>query len=238
MTRGARPLVALLLIAILAAACTAGTTSPAAQSPVPSGPVSAIAAHEVPLGATASVDDATWALAERITAPAYTGDSTDAFDAALARAGIAVVADTSTDPAAATPEVALTGPASPVELLDFQAHALAVQAWGGAGWTGAELDSVVPLPDGTGSPSLADLLDGYVGGVDTRGAAFARALMAGQDLHDPATVRFPAAVLFLMVSDVATDGGTLAAPSASASAAARLLPLALAGRSWQRRPST
>ncbi len=192
---------------------------------------SAIAAHEVPLGATAPVDDATWALAERIAAPAYTGDSTDAFDAALARAGIAVVADTSTDPATASPEVPLTGPASPVELLDFQAHALAVQAWGGAGWTGAELDSVVPLPSDapSGTPSLGQLLAGYAASAATPGGAFARALLAGQDLKDPATVRFPAVVLFLFASDLATDGGRVPAPSASPSAAARLLPLAAGG---------
>lgn len=226
-----RSLVALMLIALLGSACASGTTSPRAPSPVPSGAASAIAAHAMPGGSTAPVDDATWALAERIAAPAYTGDSTDAFKAALARAGIAVVADTSTDPATATPEVALTVLPSPVELLDFQAHALAVQAWGGAGWTGSELDSVVRLPADApaGTPSMAQLLAAYAASAGTPGGAFARALLAGQDLKDPATVRFPGVVLFLFASDLASDGGRVPAPSPIPSAAVRLLPLAAGG---------
>ncbi len=119
-----------------------------------------------------------------------------------------MVADSSTDPSTAAPEVPLSGPPSPLELLDFQAHALAVQSWAGAGWTGAELDQVVPLPaDATGTPSLADLLAAYSASALTPGGAFARALLAGQDLRDPATVRFPAVVMFLFASDLATDGG-------------------------------
>ena len=225
-----RPFAIGLAAVLLASACAAGTTSPAAPSPAPSGPATAIEAHAVPLGATASVDDATWALAERIAAPSYTGDSTDAFKAALARAGIAVVADTSTDPATASPEVALTGVSSPVELLDFQAHALAVGAWSGTAFSGADLDSIAPVPSDSGSPSLSELLAGYAATADTPGGAFTRALLAGQDLTHPEAVRFPAAVLFLFVSDVATDGGRLAAPSTSPSSpAARLLPLAGGG---------
>jgi hypothetical protein len=208
---------------IIVAACSPGTTGP---SPAPSGPASAVAAHTVPVGATAGVDDGTWDLAERVTAPSYTGDSTDAFKTALARAGIAVVADPSTNPATARPEVALTGDPSPVALLDFQAHALAVGAWAGATWTGAEFDGVVPVPADSGSPTLAQLLDGYVGSADTPAGALARALMAGEDLRDPEAVHFPAAVLFLFVSDVATDGGRLGTPAPGPSGVARLLPLA------------
>ena len=139
------------------------------------------------------------------------------------------MADASTDPATAAPEVALSGQPSPVALLDFQAHALAVGAWAGATWTGAELDTVVPISPDTGSPSLSQLLDGYVGSAPTPAGALARALMAGQDLHVPAAVRFPAVVLFLFVSDVATDGGQVG-PTPSPSAAARLLPVARPGR--------
>ena len=104
-----------------------------------------------------------------------------------------MVADTSTDPATATPEVPLAGTPSPVELLDFQAHALAVQAWGGAGWTGAELDGVAPLPSDApaGTPSMAQLLAGYAASAATPGGAFARALLAGQDLTDPASGPLP-----------------------------------------------
>ena len=225
-----RPLALTVAAILLASACTSGTTSPVAPSSAPNGPASAIAAHELPLGATAPVDDATWALAERIAAPTYSGDSTGAFNAALARAGIAVVADTSTDPATATPEVPLTATRSPVELLDFQAHALAVGAWSGTTFSGADLDSIVPVPPDSGSPSLPELLAGYAATADTPGGAFTRALLAGQDLTHPEGVRFPAAVLFLFVSDIATDGGRLAVPSTSpSSSAARLLPLAGAG---------
>ncbi|MGH7735180.1 MAG: hypothetical protein ACREOE_16200, partial [Gemmatimonadales bacterium] len=164
-----RPFALALAFALIAGACGAVTTSPSAPSSSPSLASTAIAAHAVPANATAPVDDATWALAERVTAPTYTTDSTDAFIAALARAGIAVVPDTSTDPATAQPEVPLAGPASPVELLDFQAHDLAVQAWGGAAWTGAELDGVMPLPADApaGTPSLAQLLAGYAASAAT-----------------------------------------------------------------------
>ncbi len=230
-TSRTRSLVALLLTSVLASACASNPNGPTAHGPASSLPAAAIAAHVVPLGATAPVDDATWTLADRIAAPTYTGDSTDAFKTALAAAGIAVVADTSTDPATATPEVPLTATPSPVELLDFQAHALAVQAWGGTGWTGAELDGVAPLPSDApaGTPSLPQLLAAYAASAATPGGAFARALLAGQDLKDPATVRFPAVVLFLFASDLATDGGRVSAPSASSSAAVQLLPLAAVG---------
>ena len=126
------------------------------------------------------------------------------------------------------PEVPLAAPPSPVELLDFQAHALAVQTWGGAGWTGAELDGVAPLPSDapTGTPSMAQLLAGYAASADTPAGALARALLAGQDLKDPASVRFPGVVLFLMTSDLATDGGRVRVPTPSPSAAIQVLPLA------------
>jgi hypothetical protein len=226
-----RPLAVALALAVLAGGCTNVTTRPSASSPSPTLAATAIDAHALPAGATAPVGEATWALAKRVTAPSYTTDTTHAFEVALAQAGIAVVADTSTDPATATPQVPLTATLSPVELLDFQAHALAVQAWGGAGWTGAELDGAVPLPAGApaGTPSLAQLLAAYAASAATPGGAFARALLAGQNLKDPSTVRFPAVVLFLFASDMAIDGGRVSAPSRSPSAAVRLLPLAAGG---------
>ena len=227
-----RRLVSLLALVFLVGACNSATSSPGVVGPSASPVVSsAIAARAVPGGAEAPVDAATWALADRLTAPAYTADTTSAFKEALARAGIAVVADTSTDPASAVPEVSLTGALSPFELLDFQAHALAVGAWAGASWTGAELDTVVALPADAGAPSLAELMAAYAATADTPGGALARALLAGQDLTHPADIRFPAVVLVLFVSDVATDGGRLPAPSPSSTAGANveLLPLAAAG---------
>ncbi len=236
-----RAVLALALVAaLLVAACgstpvatdagpqgSAGTSSSA--GPSASGlPAGAIAARSVPGGATAPVDQATWALADRLSAATYTGDTTSALVDALARAGIAVVPNSSTDPATAVPEVPLAGTPSPVELLDFQAHALAVGAWAGAAWTGAELDQVVALPDGTGAPPLSALLAAYAATADTPAGALARALLAGQDLTHPDDVRFPAVILVLFASDVATDGGRVAAPgpSPSTGTGAVLLPLA------------
>jgi hypothetical protein len=227
------PLPVLLVVALLASACGAATSSPSAAggSAAPSGGVvSAIAARAVPGGAEAPVDAAAWALADRLTAPAYTSDTTAALVEGLARSGIGTYADTTS----ATPDVALTALASPFELLDFQAHALAVGAWTGATWSGAELDGVVPVPtDGTGLAPTSALLAGYVGAVDSPGAALSRALMAGQDLLHPATLRFPALVLVLFASDLATGGGQVAAPGASPSAAvvngSRLLAFAGGG---------
>jgi hypothetical protein len=174
------------------------------------------------------VDDASWALADRLTASSYSADTTAAMQVALARAGIAVVADGSIDPASAVPEVPLTGAASPFELLDFQAHALAVGAWAGATWSGAELDSVVPVPDSTGAPRTSELLAAYVGSADSPGGSLSRALMAGQDLLQPASLRFPAAVMVMFVSNLATDGGQVVAPSPSPKAARPGPMLALA----------
>jgi hypothetical protein len=233
-----RALALSLAIILLAGACNAGTTSTnSASSSASPAVASFISARDVPGGAVAPVDDATWALADRLTAPSYTADTTSAFKEALARAGIAVVPDASTDPATALPEVPLTGATSPFELLDFQAHALAVGAWTGASWSGAELDSFVPLPPSTtGVPTMSDLLAAYVASADSPGGALARALMAGQNLLEPATVRFPGVVLVLFASDLATDGGRIAAPGSSptpspssAAAPAELLALAQAG---------
>jgi hypothetical protein len=223
MTRAGRPVAILVALATLAGACSSSPAQPPTANPTGSAVTPASASHAIPNGAVAGVDDATWQLVDRLTADTYTADTTDAMRTGLAAAGIAVVPDNSTDPGSPAPEVALTGPRSPFELLDFQAHALAVGAWGGAGWTGAELDTVVPLPEGTtGEAPASVLLAGYVATANTPGGALSRALVRGQDLLHPATVRFPAAVLVLFVSDLATDGGRLAAPNASPTAAAGL----------------
>ena len=229
-----RQLALTLAVALLVGACATAPASPDTSTPDASGPgpssaaASAISAHAVPNGATAAVDDAAWALAERLTAPTYTADMTAAMQTALARAGIAVVPDTSTNPDTAVPEVPLEAFASPVELLDLQAHALALGAWAGANWSGAELDDLVPIPASTGAPEVSQLLAAYVASADSPGGEFSRALMAGQDLLQPSSLRFPAAVLVLFASDLATDGSRVAAPKPSPSegAGADLIPLA------------
>jgi hypothetical protein len=145
------------------------------------------------------------ALAERLRRPTYTADTTAAAVEALARSGIG----TYLEPLAASPELPVTGAVSPLRLLDFQVHALAVDAWAGSGLSGSELDALLPIPaeihDQT-APAAA-FLAAYVAAVDSHGAALARALMADQDLTQPQALHFPLIVLHLFVSDLATDGG-------------------------------
>ncbi len=216
--RGLRPVrsvsaVVLLAVLILAACAPAAGSGGPSDSPAnPGGSTSA--AHTVPQGATGTVDDASWALAGRLASPTYTTDTTAALIAGLARSGVGTFAD----PASPTPEQPLGTTASPFQLLDFQAHALAVGAWSGSTWSGAELDGVLPVPTGLKDAAPTSiLLASYVGAVDSPGAALSRALMAGQDLLHPSTLRFPGVVLVLFVSDLATNGGTAPGPGPSPS---------------------
>ena len=198
----------LLVLVVLVGACATGPSTPAATSPSAGAGTAvagtAVAARLAPTGATAPIDPAAWALADRLTAANYTADTTSAMVAALARAGIATYSDSSS----LSPEVPLTAAASPLALLDFQAHALAVGVWTGASWSGSELDGLMPIPAGSTDAAPASvLLASYVAAVDSPGAALSRAVMAGQNLLNPPTVRFPALVLFLFASDLATGGG-------------------------------
>ena len=220
----------LLAVVVLVGACATGPSTPAATSPSAgagtAGAGTAVAARLTPTGATAPIDDAAWALAGRLTAANYTSDTTSAMVAALARAGIA----TYSDPSSLGPETPLTGAASPLALLDFEVHGLAVGVWTGASWSGAELDSLMPIPAGSTDAAPASvLLASYVAAVDSPGAALARAVMAGQNLLDPATVRYPALVMFLFASDLATGGGQVAAPSGSPVPSASAAALAGSG---------
>ena len=64
-----------------------------------------------------------------------------------------------------------------MRVLDFEAHALAVGVWAGSTYSGAELDTVVPLPPAaTGMPTTSQLLAAYVATADsTRRRPVARA---------------------------------------------------------------
>jgi hypothetical protein len=205
-----RAALASLVVALLLAGCAGPTRSPAAIASASNPVVSpAIVDHTLPIGATAPVDAAAWALADRLASPTYTSDTTAALVAGLAGSGIA----TYTDPGALAPEVPVIGAASPLQLLDMQVHALAVGVWAGSTFSGSELDGVVPLPAAqTGMAPTSALLAGYVAAADSPGGSLSRALMAGQDLLHPATLRFPAVVLVLFASDLATDGGRLVEP--------------------------
>lgn len=215
--------VAALIALIIGAGCApAGqaATSGASVSPA-AGSAANPAGHVAPTGATAPVDPASWALADRLTSATYTADTTAALIAGLARSGIATFGD----PASPTPEQPLGAAASPFEMLDFQAHALAVGAWAGSTWSGAELDGVLPIAPGmTDAAPASVLLASYVAAVDSPGAALSRALMAGQDLLQPSALRFPGVVLVLFVSDLATNGGHPAGPGPGASPAPSPVP--------------
>ncbi len=214
---------AAFLVLVLVAGCAPGPsassgpgTSGSGSSGVPVVLTGALSSRTAPLGATATVDPDSWALADRLAVPDYTADTTAALVAGLARSGIGTFADTTST----APEQALGTAASPFELLDFQVHALAVGAWAGSSWSGAELDGVLPVPAGlTDAAPASVLLASYVAAVDSPGAALSRALMAGQDLLHPSTLRFPGVVLVLFVSDLATNGGHAAGPGPGTSPA-------------------
>jgi hypothetical protein len=215
------PVLAVIVLVFVAGcvpAAQAGASGAAGS--IAAGQGADLGAHVVPNGAIAPVDPADWAIADRLAAPDYTTDTTAALVAGLARSGIGTYAD----PASPTPEVGVAGSASPFQLLDFQAHALAVGAWAGSTWTGAELDGVLPIAPGMPDSAPASvLLASYVAAVDSPGASLSRALMGGQDLLQPSTLRFPGVVLVLFVSDLATNGGHAAgaipAPSSGPSQA-------------------
>lgn len=124
---------------------------------MPSGP---------PIGSVAPIDDGSRALVTRMRSGTYTQDTTDAAVEALARAGVGTFAG----PAATAPILPMTGVASPMRVLDWQAHALAMQTWSGSSFSGQELDDAMALPEGMqeGRPLPSQLLAAYVATVDSR----------------------------------------------------------------------
>jgi hypothetical protein len=171
-----------------------------------------------PIGSVAPIDDGSWALVTRMRSGTYTQDTTDAAVEALARVGVGTFAG----PAATGPIIPIAGVTSPMRVLDWQAHALAVQAWAGSAVSGRELDDALALPREMqdGRPLASQLLAGYVATVDSPGGATSRALMAGQDLLDTPNLRFPSLVMVFFLSDLATDGGTRPPAEAAVTAAA------------------
>lgn len=146
---------AIIVVAItVLAACSPGPASSVAPLQTGSSAAPALASRTAPTGATAPVDPASWAFADRLTSSTYAPDTTAAMIAGLARSGIATFGD----PGSSTPEQPLGTAASPFELLDFQAHALAVGAWAGSTWSGAELDAVLPVPSGLPDAAPASIL--------------------------------------------------------------------------------
>lgn len=210
-----RPLatIAAGLCAVLLAACTGNgtpTVAPASSNQPSSSTQATTASGGVPAGATAGVDQGSRDLAARIRVASFGPDVVAAVTQALARSGIASVADPS-----AAPDVPPASPVSPTELLDWQTSSIALGAWAANGPTGSDLDALIPVPPEVADqiPPVSAIIAGYVAAVDTPGAALARALMADQDLNDPTTVTFPLLVLELFSSDIAVDNQTAAASS-------------------------
>ena len=204
-SRALRIVAASALTAVLLTGCTAGSGAkpgPARGSSPVGVNRGAVVAHLAPAGATAPIDAQAWTLVDRLTAPRFTADTTEAASTGLARSGIGTYSGT----AAAGPDRPVTGRLSAFRLLAFQTHALAVGAWAGSAITGAELDLVLPRPPGpTGEPSTSQLLAAYVGAADTPGGALSRGLMSGQNLLVPTDLRFPTLVLVLFASDLARN---------------------------------
>lgn len=207
-----------LLGILLVAACGGGPlasgTTPAPGESGAAGLPSAIPGA-TPQGSPAP-DAAADALAARLRQPKYTTDSTAAAEEALARSGVATYAS----PSDQVPVVPLTGSSSGLRLLEFQTHGLAVDAWGGKGISGSELDQQLPIPASLhdASAPASAFVAGYVAAVSSPGAALSRSLMAGQDLTRPADLRVPPLVLVLFTADLATDAGRLTSAVASSGA--------------------
>jgi hypothetical protein len=201
------------LCAALVVGCASPTpTNPPnpTQPPSPTPAASTSVSTGVPAGATAGVDQTSRDLVARIRARSFGPDVVAAVTEALARSGIASVADPS-----AAPDKQVATPVSPDQLLDWQTSNIALGAWAANGPTGADLDALMPIPpqEADSIPPVSAIVAGYVAAVDTPGAALARALMADQDLNHPTTVTFPLLVLELFASDIAVDNQATASSS-------------------------
>ncbi len=115
----------------------------------------------------------------------------------LASVGVEVVTD------GGAPLVALASRPSPLRYLDWQARALALEAWAGGGVSGADLDAALPTPDD--APLTSSVVAAWLATADTRAGRLARALMAGQDVTDPTTLIVPGLVHTLLVADLLAD---------------------------------
>ena len=140
----------------------------------------------------------------------------------LASVGVGVMAEGGADPIAP-----ISGERSPLRFLEWQARAMALEAWAGSGSPGSDIDAAIPTPDD--APLTSSLVAAWLASADTRAGRLARALMAGQDVTDPTTLVVPALVMALMTSDILADapaGSTADVDRASAGGRTRF---ALAG---------
>jgi hypothetical protein len=193
--RVGRPFIALIVLLLLA------TTLPgAAQSPPPSQGVGAPIDLRRPLAGpdVLPTDQAAADAVSAIRATTFGDDQVAAAIDLLASVGVAVV-----DQPSGRTLVPVDGEPSPLRFLDWQARAMALEAWAGGGSTGADLDAVVLVPDET--PLASSFIAAWLASADTRAGRLGRALMAGQDVTDPTTLVVPGLVLALMTADITAD---------------------------------
>ena len=127
------------------------------------------------------------------SAPATGG--TQQLETTFAAAGVAMVADENST----TPAVAVSG--SPVlTLTAWQVANLNAEAAGHGGLSGADLDSMLPMP--ATAPALADIVGGWVIAKGDPTAIAAGGLLGSPDWTHPEQVVFPTAVLTLFEADL------------------------------------
>jgi hypothetical protein len=135
------------------------------------------------------------------------------LETALAAAGVATVADEN----ATSPAVPVTG-AQVLTVTTWQVANLNAEAAAHGGITGADLDTMLPMP--ATAPALADIIGGWViaGGDPT--ATAAGALLDNPDWTHPEQVVFPTAALTLFEADLLQHVAAGAPASQPASPAA------------------
>jgi hypothetical protein len=120
--------------------------------------------------------------------------------AALASSHVSVV-----EAPGATRPVAPVDRPGPLSLLRFQVRNLVGEANGNAGTRGAELDRLVPAPDGV--PPLSYLVAAYITAAQSPGARLSRKIMGDRDWAHSPDLAFPGLVLELFVADTLTAPG-------------------------------
>ena len=131
----------------------------------------------------------------------------------LAAAGIATVADETTR----SPAVPVTG-SQVLTLTTWQVANLNAEAVGHGGLTGADLDTMLPMPAAT--PALADIVGGWVIANGDPTATAAGALLGNPNWTHPEQVVFPTAVLTLFEADLLQHVSAASPGASDASSAA------------------
>jgi hypothetical protein len=122
------------------------------------------------------------------------------------------------------------GPPSTMRLTIDQARAMAVEVRAGSGILAADLDAAIPVPEDL--PAASEVIAAWVASADSPGGRLARALLAGQDVSEPADLLLPGLVLTLFVDDLTERGsasGARVAPSPAPGSPVSPLAMAVRG---------